>query len=193
MKRTIKILLSASLAITLLPACHPKPQTSQKQIAQKPMLTLEATTKSVLENADKVETFRLADFHDAALRTEAEYNAIEKQKYGTMRTYTVTRKGKVQNAAFAREILAALEKIKPNHFMASCFDPGVGFRVWKGKTKTEIFICFACPGVEIVTSNEKKKEIWSTHLENLGDARKTLLALSRRAFPDDKILRDLKE
>ncbi len=157
-----------------------------------PTLSIEARTRAVFENADKVEVFRLADFHEM-MRPNAENEAIEKQKYGEMRTYTITRVGTEQNAAFAQKLLSALEQAAPkDNSGISCFDPGVGFRVHQGKSFVEIFVCFHCSGVEIVTTDENKQEIWRSHTE-LGAARTPLLALSRRAFPDDKNLRELKE
>lgn len=158
-----------------------------------PTLQIFPATHSIFEQVDRVETFRLADFHEM-MRPDAENAAIETEKYGTVHQYTVTRVGKEQDAAFAQELLAALEQSpRPTPFgqFSACFDPGVGFRVHRGKSFTEVFVCFHCSGVEIVTTDENKKEVWTTRTE-LGKARKPLLLLSRRAFPDDKILQDLK-
>ena len=117
-------------------------------------------------------------------------------KYGSAQNYTLIRPVRLVNTNFAPRLRDAL-RLTPDPkttrvMIAGCFDPGVGFRVWRGKARAEMFVCFHCQGVEIVTTDERKKEPDNFHTD-IGAARKSLLALSREAFPEDATLRDLKD
>ena len=155
-------------------------------------LQLDAVTQKVFAQAVRVDVFRLADFHEGN-RSVEEYGAIGQNKYGTVNDYTLTRRGVQQNAVFAGKLLSALQKVgdPAKYFPASCFDPGVGFRVWHSREHTDIFVCFYCSGVDISTTDAHGHIVWQTRTD-LGEARSSLLALSRQVFPDDKALQQLK-
>ena len=156
-------------------------------------LKLDAATEAIFAHADKVEALRLADFLDSSTRSLPNFDEIAMQKYGLAYNYTLMCPARVVNTNFAPRLRETLRLTpdKSNAFY-QCFEPGVGFRVWRGKTHTEVFVCFHCEGVEIVTTNERKKEI-SNFRTDMGAARKSLLALSREAFPEDKVLQELKD
>jgi len=65
-----------------------------------------------------------------------------------------------------------------------CFDPGVGFRVWQGKVRAGLCVCFYCSDVDIITQEDRHKEVFHQRT-NLGGSRAAFLALARRAFPKD--------
>ena len=156
-------------------------------------LKLDAATEAIFAHADKVEALRLADFLDSSTRSLPNFDEIAMGKYGAVHSYTLMRPARIVNANFAPRLREALRLTpdKPNPFH-QCFEPGMGFRVWRGKTHTEMFVCFHCEGVEIVTTDERKKEI-ANFRTDVGAARKSLLALSREAFPEDKVLQELKD
>jgi hypothetical protein len=152
-------------------------------------MKLDATTAFILANADKVEALRLnyyggpsPDFSD------------EKRLYDPTSGYILRRPARVVNTNFAPRLLAALRSlpVQKDREMVECFDPGVGFRVWRGGAWTQMFICFRCQGIEISAVSEEGKKSVSLYTD-LGSARKTLLALSREAFPDDEELKDVKD
>lgn len=162
-------------------------------------LVLDATTKSILAGADRVETFRLADFHEEERRTEAEDALLSGDHQATLDDHVILRTGPPQGETFAAALRAALSKtpspIGADGLMSgtpSCFDPGVGFRVWNGKAHVDLCVCFYCSGVEIVTKNAKHKTV-SQETVNLGASRSAYLALSRQAFPKDAALAAVKD
>ena len=183
--------LPLTLCLVILAAWGTARLTQRSRAVVEPTLQVDPLTQSVLAGADRVETFRLADFHEHP-QTKAEFALLDKGGLGSLDDHTIIRIGKTQDAAFARRLLHALSIANdPAHsFMPSCFDPGVGFRAWTGKAHTDIVICFYCSGVEIQSKDASGKPGAKTHVD-LGAARPALLALSREAFPDDTRLRDL--
>lgn len=162
-------------------------------------LILDATTEAILAGADRVETFRLDDFHEAEGRSEVGIEFLERHRQGTLDDHMILRTGAPQGKAFATALRAALSKtpspIGKDGLMSlipSCFDPGVGFRVWKGAAHVDLCVCFYCSGVEIVTKDAKHK-IVSQQTVTLGRSRAVFLALSRRAFPQDAALAAVKD
>jgi len=162
-------------------------------------LILDATTKAILAGADRVETFRLADFHEREDRTPAEEEALSSGHLRTLDDHVILRTGAPQGKAFATALRAALSQapspVGADGLMSlvpSCFDPGVGFRVWKGAAHVDLCVCFYCSGVEIVTKDAKHKII-SQQIVTLGRSRAAFLALSRQAFPQDAALAAVKD
>ena len=189
MKRPARLILTLCLLALLVGGGFALRHRSPAQ----PTLQLDPTTQAILAHADRVEVFRLADFHEDQFRTGADMETRGKSRLGNLDDYTILRVAPPQDSAFAHRLLSALSAAKdPSHsFEASCFDPGVGFRVWRGHAHTDAVVCFYCSGVDIITTNADGQQTWHTHTE-LGQARASLLALSRAAFPDDPILNDLK-
>ena len=165
-----------------------------ERLAGRGHLTLDAATRSILAKADRVETFRLADFHEGEDRTPEENAILSDPHVKMLDNYTVLRVGKPQGRAFAAQIGQALSQVNdPNRSgIASCFDPGVGFRVWRGQAHVDICVCFYCSGVEITTHDAGRKAAQPVSA-GLGQSRAALLALSRAAFPEDKKLAALKD
>ncbi len=152
-------------------------------------LKLDAATEAIFAHADRVEALRLMDFHENWKRPQADYDNLD--KFGQAYHYTLLRPARPVNLSFGPRLRDAL-RLTPDesHAFYQCFEPGVGFRAWRGKTHTDVFVCFYCEGVEIVTTDERKKQLGYFH-PDMGAARKSLLALSREAFPDDKLLQEL--
>ena len=147
-------------------------------------------TQSILSNPDRVETFRLDDFHEGENRTAAEYAEMSKP-HEQLENHTVMHRGLPQGAAFAAAIGVALRQTRSPGNYYSCFDPGVGYRVWKGQAHTDLCVCFYCEGIELNTQDAHHKEVTRTMI-SLGAARPAFLALSQQAFPQDKALAALK-
>jgi len=151
---------------------------------------LDPVTQGILSHADRVETFRLSDIHEARDRTTAEWTALS-GPHPVFGEHPVLHKGQPQGPVFAAAMQTALTQTRSPTFLPGCFDPGVGYRVWKGKAHTDLCVCFYCEGIELVTQDAHHKEVTKTMI-SLGAARPAFLALSQQAFPQDKELAALK-
>ncbi len=169
---------------------HTREQGRLAWLAESKPPVLDTVTQGVLTGADRVETFRLADFHEDEDTPEARA-AKSTPPNQSLDDYAVLHKGPTQGAAFAASISAALKQTRSPGSYSQCFDPGVGYRVWKGKAHTDLCVCFYCEGIELITQDAHHKEITKTMI-SLGAARPAFLALSRQAFPQDKALAALK-
>ena len=153
---------------------------------------IDASTAGLIDSGTRVETYRLADFHEMEMQPDTVREAMEKHPQ-LLDNYSVTRRGPTLDGAFAHRLARALAsgRTSTSSFVPSCFDPGVGFRAWHGKDYTTVVICFHCLGVKIggVTNGKPIAETFS----ELGTARDDLLGLSLEAFPDDKILKGLRD
>ena len=155
-------------------------------------------TRGILDGADRVETFRLDDFHEGESRTAAEAQQADRLRARgqLLDDHAVLHQGQSQRRAFAAALGVALGQVRiPTSslkaLMPSCFDPGVGYRVWKGKAHTDLCVCFYCAGIEMITKDAQNKVVTQTMM-GLGAARPAFLALSQQAFPKDKDLAALK-
>lgn len=151
-------------------------------------LSLDAATSAIFTQATRVDTFRLADFHEQ-VRSPKDDQIIDSRKYGTVGNYTVLSVGRPQDGAFAGRLSQALATANDpsTSFISSCFDPGVGFRVWHGHEHADLFLCFTCSGLEITTQARA-----GGIRADLGAARAPLLALSKEVFPQDTTLQAIK-
>lgn len=202
MKRVVVLLIFAALIVGVvgygLPRAALWRERSQRQHQREVMLiptgplALDAATKAVFAGANRVETFRLADFHEEERldRNPAEQAALDSH-LGWLDNHTILRVGVSQGKEFAANLNAALSQLNDFALMPSCFDPGVGFRVWKGKAHTDLCVCFYCSGVEIITKDANHKEVFHKQTD-LGRSRAAFLALARQAFPQDAPLSALK-
>ena len=202
MKRVVVLSIFAALAVGI--AGHGLPRAAlwrerlQRQKQREAMLlptgplVLDAATKAVFAGADRVETFRLADFHEEEKldRTPAAQAALDGH-LGRLDDHAVLRAGAPQGEEFAAHLGAALSQVNDFGLVSQCFDPGVGFRVWKGKAHTDLCVCFYCSGVEIITQDAARKEVFRKQTD-LGRSRAAFLALARQAFPQDAPLSALK-
>ena len=108
--------------------------------------------------------------------------------------------GPPQGPAFAHALRVALSKMpSPGGILAEGsaptppdgFGSDVGFRVWKVKARTNIYLGFYSNGGQIVSRDAHNKLRMQT--ESVLDAsRPAFLALSRQAFPQDAALAGLK-
>lgn len=187
----VGFVVGALFAVACASGLHRRAQHSadaaHKASAVPKLPLLDAQTAALLAGADRVETFRLADFQDET-HTPEEGKAIERQ--GQIYQYAVLRKGLPQGQAFASKLASALSGLDRSDY-SQCFDPGVGFRVWNGKKHADIFVCFYCSGVQAVAYDETGKIVRDVRT-GLDASRPALLALSRAAFPNDKALEQLK-
>ncbi len=170
---------------------HTREQARRSMIMQTSPFIPDPVTQGILSNPDRVETFRLDDFHEGENRTAAEYAALSEPHAQCLEDHAILRTGQPQGAAYAAAIGTALTQTRSPGSYSSCFDPGVGYRVWKGQAHTDLCVCFYCEGIEIITKDAHHKEVTKT-MVSLGAARPAFLALSRQAFPQDKALAALK-
>ncbi len=150
-------------------------------------LVLDAKTEAILSGADRVETFRLAGGGDEEL-TSAEQVALHGPHPQYFENYSVMSVGPPQGKAFAASLQRALSQVSGEVDGAQCFDPGVGFRVWKAKAHVDVCVCFYCSGVQITTPYASPESIRQNPYHQptmLGESRPALLALSKQAFPQD--------
>ncbi len=196
MKRIVVLLLLAVFGVSAVGygVSHSAAHRHRSEAARFPPpgpLVLGAATRTIFAGANRVETFRLADFHEGKKRTPAEDETLSGGCLGTLDDHVVLRAGVPQGKAFAGRLGTALSKLRGPSSMAMCLDSGVGFRVWKGKAHTDLCVCFYCSGVEIITKDARHKEVFRTQTE-LGGSRAAFLALARQAFPQDAPLAALK-
>ncbi len=139
-----------------------------------PQQALGAETLALLDNVQKVETFRLSsDVKDVERRQISDYPL----KY----------KGNAQGQAFARRIANILRK--PQTYWGSndttCIvDPGVAYRLWSGRRCVELMICFHCGQMLIATKNETGQVTHFAYTE-FASVRPELIELAKQAFPND--------
>jgi hypothetical protein len=135
----------------------------------------------LLQEADRVETFRIRDVDDAKEGEEA----IAKRR--------ITARGKEFGKEFARDLgflfFDGEFGVAP---MAECFKPGVAFRVWRGKEKVDLLLCFACSNVELHSFDPKAPEARS-QLVPMGGAWSGLVRLAKKALPEDADIARLPE
>ncbi len=202
MKRVVLLLMLgifAVAAIAAVPYYHQVQETARRREAgaayahkmgyDRP-LAFDTKTEAILDGADRVETFRLQG-------GDEDYDASEQAMLSQphplyLEDHIVIRVGPTQNRAFAGALHAALAQGTSEPDGAQCFEPGVGFRAWKGNFHTDICICFTCQGVEVTTEDAKHKILYQS-LTTLGASRPALLALSKQAFPQDKTLAAVSE
>ncbi len=166
-------------------------QARRSMIMQTTPFVPDPVTQSILSNPDRVETFRLSDFHEEERDTPEAEAARSTPHTQFLDDHAVLHMGLPQGAAFAAAIGVALRQTRSPGNYYSCFEPGVGYRVWKGKAHTDLCVCFYCEGIELITKDAHNKEVTKTII-SLGVARPAFLALSRQAFPQDKALAALK-
>ncbi len=212
MKRTV-ILLSLAIfglaavcygltrAVTLTRVVmeqHKRTMALEAMLANSKPLVVDTSTQAILAGADRVETFRLADFHEEEDLTPEEQTILSGAHTLSLDNHTVLRTGPTQGRAFASALGNALAQADSGQavagqkgLMPSCFDPGVAFRVWQGKAHTDICVCFYCSGVEIITEDANHKVLYQNET-GLRYSRPAFLALSKQAFPQDRHLAALK-
>lgn len=195
------VLIALSLVILCLAVMYGVPQYQRSReaarrqramqqgrlIEDRTPLVLDAKTQAILDSADRVETFRLAGGGDEDY-TKQEQAAIGGPHPQYLDHYPIMDVGQVQGKAFAASLKKALSQGTGVEDDLQCFEPGVGFRVWKGASHTDMCICFYCSGIQITTPDTSPKSLRQNPYYQrimLGEARPALLALSKQAFPQD--------
>jgi hypothetical protein len=132
-------------------------------------------TVGILQGADRVEVFRI--------NPEKEGKEAGKNRIGG---YAVTATGKEQDKVFAGKLAGVLLQGRTYSGQSfKCFDPGVAYRIWKGKESVEVAICFACENLRIgdaFGSFGGAKGNWAA-----------MVKVAKEAFPDDKEIQGLPE
>jgi hypothetical protein len=138
---------------------------------------------TVLQGATRVEPFRLSD----------ERAGEGKPNVGK---YAVTATGKEQGEAFAKRLAAVLLDERTYRFDSAkgcIFQPGVGYRIWKGdEAAVEVVICFTCDELIVHAPKAADGSVRGA-MEDFDPARPALVKLAKEAFPDDKEIQGLKE
>jgi hypothetical protein len=105
---------------------------------------------------------------------------------GKVSGYPVIGRGSDQGAAFAVELARVLsDPATYSVYMALCFEPGVGFRVWKGKRCIDLILCFECNNCYL---GAPKEDMVGATFSISDSARSRLVRLAKVAFPDDKAI-----
>jgi hypothetical protein len=136
-------------------------------------------TRSILEGATAVEVYRI-DSEKVAAPGDP-----------TLDGYLVVARGQDRGEEFAARLAEVL--LDPgtySHSFALCFDPGVAYRLRKGRECLDIVICFHCENVYLGPPTRGVRENASFHES---PARHRLVRLAKEAFPEDKEIQGLKE
>lgn len=165
---------------------HARAQARQARVFGGTPFIPNAATRGILSGADRVDTFRLAEESEDRDQSPEEQAALFGPHAQSLDDYAVLCVGPPQDRAFANALGTALAGTK-EAAMTQCFDPGVGFRVWKGQAHVDLCVCFHCAGVEVITKDAHHRVVQEGRTD-LGASRGAFLALSRRAFPDDKAI-----
>lgn len=146
-----------------------------------------ASAAALFAGADRVQVFRL--FPQSGRQEKAQGTLL-----GNVPFYA---KGKEQGAAFASRlgalVLAPKSYMLPGQSTSQCdIEPGVAFRVWRGKQFGDVIVCFECDQLAVLENNPKIPENtiggWLTGrfvvAGGFNPIRPQLLALAKEALPD---------
>ena len=70
------------------------------------------------------------------------------------------------------------------------FTPGMGVRVWRDAKAVDVIFCFSCNELKLVSPDPVAKGYYRT--EDFDNARQKLVAIAKRALPDDAEIQALK-
>jgi hypothetical protein len=161
------------------------PATSDCALAGKPEHAAEFLGDraiKVLVAVDRVEVFRIAPLWEKKKDQDANFVG-----------YPLQATAKDQGKDYAVRLAGILKDDGSYDWgiaKACEFGPGVGYRIWSGKDSIVVLICFQCNEIGVIP-DESKPTILNAH--SADPARPALLKLARQAFPDDQILRLLKD
>ena len=150
---------------------------------QRPRDTLGDHTLSILRGADRVETFRLSDM--------GEGDSLGSSK--EIKQFPLVAQGKTQGKAFAARLTRLMQDprtyVGPND--STCFfNPGVAYRVWRGRECVEVIACFHCRQMLITTKDAAGRPV-HTASTDFWQMRAEFIALAKDTFPGDKELQAL--
>jgi hypothetical protein len=143
-------------------------------------------TAAFLAGATKVEVFRIDGRNDPPDPTPI------KPGDPTVGGYAILTHGKDQGREFAAKLndLLTDDKTYTDRF-ATCFWPGVAFRVWKDEECVDVIICFKCSNFYLGPPTDKRVLENATFSGSPNTGR--LVRLAKEAFPDDEEVQALKD
>jgi hypothetical protein len=145
---------------------------------------LDDRTRAILAGATRVEVFRL---DPSGLARGREARSEGERRFAG---YLVTAQGEDQGRGFARRLWGVLSDGRTyTDGFVHCFEPGVGFRVWKGEEAVDVLLCFVCKNFYCGPPKDHPRENGSF---NGSPRRADLVRLAQEAFPDDKEIQGLK-
>lgn len=141
-------------------------------------------TVTILKKADKVEVFRVDGTwpHKPPAPSEQAISG-----------WRVLSQGRDQGPEFAARLADILaDEASYSQKFAGCFDPGVGYRIWRGKDRVDFIICFHCDNFYLGPP-VKGKMVSETASFYETPARRRLVRLAKEAFPNDPDIQGLWE
>lgn len=150
-------------------------------LAALPRRTLGSHTLSLLDGAQRVETFRLKSDPQDEERSQ-------------IRDFPLRYVGPTQGREFAARVAAVLHAARtfwgPND--VTCLpDPGVAFRLWRGRECVEVLLCFHCNQMLVATKDAQGKVVHTAYTE-FGSMRGELVTPAKQAFPRDAEIQALR-
>lgn len=123
-------------------------------------------------------------------RVEGDKRHVENGEL-TIGNYPVISKGQELGPDFSNRLVALLfDNSTPTHKSASCFMPGVAFRVWKGEESVDVLLCLDCFKVSWGPPSNPEQ----TKISFWGSIRQPdFLRLAKEALPNDPEIQKLQE
>lgn len=132
---------------------------------------------AIFNGATKVEAFRLFSNH-----REKPIEKLGRDPYFS--------KVSVRDSHFASHLGNIV--LKPEGFSKDCiFQPAVNFRVWKNQQFIDTTICFHCSELFVTQSDSQHRNV-PVAGGDFDSERTKLLALTKKAFPNDQTIQDIK-
>ncbi len=153
--------------------------------AERPMNAkdfLGETAVKTLDGADKLEVFRIAPMWEK-----------KKDQSAAFAGYPLLATAKDQGKEYLARLSAVMKDDRSYDWgMAKAceFGPGIAFRISSGKDSFIVLVCFQCSEIGVITDESTPTKM---RVQSADRARPALLKLAREAFPDDKILKSVKD
>jgi hypothetical protein len=179
-------LVGILLFVLLLGGISAREKADPKDPSDKVKEVLSAEGIKILKGVTKVEVFRVDSSREAQKG---------EKKIGT---YPISATGKTQGKAFAGELVKVLFADDTYYGReAKCFEPGLAYRLWKGKASVEVIICFKCTNLRVTAKDAKGKVLNESDETPPGGfggtaSEAALIKLAKKAFPRDKDIQALK-
>lgn len=148
---------------------------------------------SVLRDATRVEAFRIADTDDLDYAFGRHKDV--RSDLGKIDGYTITSRGEEIGRGFAERLSGYLLEGKHYFISLDCLpDPGVAFRVWRGRESVSLIICYECDYLKVFVHDERGSNVHrgSSYFKDAFVESEVLVDLAREAFPDDEQIQALR-
>jgi hypothetical protein len=132
---------------------------------------------AILKKAVRTEAFRI----NPSMLTKKE---IE-DHVPSVGFYAIIGKGTVNRKFTAKIRTALFDASSYNGREAKCFDPGVGFRIGRGREAVEVFLCFHCNNLAVAVRNAEENRYSRSSSAGFGESRELWIRLAKEAFPED--------